>query len=296
MPHATLAPALRWPAEAVWQAAEPLLSGFSVEILPELGSTNTELMRRARLGRADPVLLVAERQTAGRGRLGRAWSSHGAALHDGAGLDAGAAANTAATAGPDAATQAAQTTASLTFSLGLALAPADWSGLSLAVGLAVAHSLHPGVQLKWPNDLWFDGRKLGGILIETVAVGELRYAVIGIGINIERPAAQDLRTPPAALRELLPEVDAAQALGLIALPLVQAVLRFAHEGFGPLRSAYHARDLLYGQELVCSDGTVGQGRGVDASGALLLHTASGLQKISSAEVSVRPKSPVFAGH
>ena len=286
MPHAALAPALRWPAEAVWQAIEPLLSGFSVEILPELGSTNTELMRRARLGRADPVLLVAERQTAGRGRLGRAWSSHGAA----------AAADKAATAGADAATQAAQTGASLTFSLGLALAPADWSGLSLAVGLAVAHSLHPGVQIKWPNDLWFDGRKLGGILIETVAVGELRYTVIGIGINIERPVAQDLRTPPAALRELLPEVDAAQALGLIALPLVQAVLRFAHEGFGPLRSAYHARDLLYGQELVCTDGTVGQGRGVDASGALLLHTASGLQKISSAEVSVRPKSPVFAGH
>ncbi len=296
MPHAALAPALRWPAEAVWQAIEPLLSGFSVEILPELGSTNTELMRRARLGRADPVLLVAEHQTAGRDRLGRAWSSHGAALHDGAGLDAGAAANTAATAGPDAATQAAQTTASLTFSLGLALAPADWSGLSLAVGLAVAQSLHPSVQLKWPNDLWFDGRKLGGILIETVAVGELRYAVIGIGINIERPVAQDLRTPPAALRELLPELDAAQALGLIALPLVQAVLRFAHEGFGPLRSAYHARDLLYGQELLCTDGTVGQGCGVDASGALLLHTASGLQKISSAEVSVRPKSAVFAGH
>ena len=129
-----------------------------------------------------------------------------------------------------------------------------------------------------------------------MAVGEQRYAVIGIGINIERPVAQDLRTPPAALRELLPEVDAAQALGLIALPLVHAVLRFAHEGFGPLRSAYHARDLLYGQELVCTDGTVGQGRGVDASGALLLHTASGLQKISSAEVSVRPKSTVFAGH
>ena len=127
-------------------------------------------------------------------------------------------------------------------------------------------------------------------------MGELRYAVIGIGINIERPVAQDLRTPPAGLRELLPEVDAAQALGLIALPLVQAVLRFAHEGFSPLRSAYHARDFLYGQALVCTDGTVGQGRGVDASGALLLHTASGLQKISSAEVSVRPKGPVFAGH
>jgi len=284
MPHAALTPALRWPAEALWQATEPLLPGFSVEIRPELGSTNTELMRRARLGRADPVLLVAERQTAGRGRLGRVWSSHGAALQDGAGQEAGAV------------PAASQATASLTFSLGLALAPADWSGLSLAVGLAVAQSLHPSVQIKWPNDLWFEGRKLGGILIETVAVDELRYAVIGIGINIERPIAQDLRTPPAALRELLPEVDAALALGLVALPLVQAVLRFATQGFGPLRSAYHARDLLYGQELVCTDGTVGQGRGVDAGGALLLQTTSGLQKISSAEVSVRPNTPVFAGH
>ena len=291
MPHDALAPPLRWPAEAVWQAAEPLLSGFSVEILPELGSTNTELMRRARLGRTEPVLLVAERQTAGRGRLGRAWSSHGAVLQDGVGTEAGPGAKAGAGAAA-----AAAAGASLTFSLGLALAPLDWSGLSLAVGLAVAQSLHPSVQLKWPNDLWFEGRKLGGILIETVAVGEARYAVIGIGINIERPIAQDLRTPPAALRELLPDADAAHALGRIALPLVHAVLRFAQEGFGPLRSAYHARDVLYGQELVCTDGTVGQGRGVDASGALLLHTAAGLQKISSAEVSVRPVSPVFAGH
>lgn len=260
---------MRWPAEAIWQAIEPLLAGFSVEILPELGSTNTELMRRARLGRADPVLLVAERQTAGRGRLGRTWSSHDSAL-------------------PGA--------SSLTFSFGLALAPADWSGLSLAVGLSAAQSLHPKVQLKWPNDLWLDSRKLGGILIETVAVGEARYAVIGVGINIAPPATQDLRTPPAALRELLPDLDAAQTLDRIALPLVQAVLRFAVEGFGPLRSAYRARDLLYGLELVCTDGTVGQGRGVDASGALLLQTPAGLQKMNSAEVSVRPQPGAFAAH
>ena len=276
MPHAALVPPLHWPAEALWQELSPLLPEFSVEILPELGSTNTELMRRARLGRTEPVLLVAERQTAGRGRLGRSWSSHGLTPLGSVGANGAA--------------------ASLTFSLGLALAPADWSGLSLAVGLAVADSLHPQLQLKWPNDLWFEGRKLGGILIETVAVEHLRYAVIGIGINIERPAAQDLRTPPAALRELLPESDAAQALGRIAGPLVRTVVRFAQEGFGPLRASYQARDVLYGQEVVCTDGTTGQARGVDEAGALLLHTASGLQKISSAEVSVRPKNPVFAGH
>ena len=68
-------PVIRWPAEALWEAVAPLLPGFTVEILPEIDSTNTELMRRARAGRLEPVLLVAEAQTAGRGRLGREWRS-----------------------------------------------------------------------------------------------------------------------------------------------------------------------------------------------------------------------------
>ena len=54
-----------WPAEAIWEAVAPLLPGFTVEVLPEIDSTNTELMRRARAGQTDPVLLVAERQSAG---------------------------------------------------------------------------------------------------------------------------------------------------------------------------------------------------------------------------------------
>jgi BirA family biotin operon repressor/biotin-[acetyl-CoA-carboxylase] ligase len=237
----------------------PLLPGFTVEILPAVDSTNTELMRRARAGRPEPILLVAERQTAGRGRLGRDWQSD---------TDAGL--------------------ATLTFSLGLPLQPTDWSGLSLAVGLAVVQSLHPALKLKWPNDLWLDDRKLAGILIETTSVGDLRYAVIGIGINLLARAADGLRTPPAALAEVLPEADAPSTLAAIVLPLVRAVQAFEASGFGELRSAFHTRDLLYGREVTCTDGTTGTARGVDASGALLVHTASGLQKISSAEVSVRP--------
>ncbi|MFM6992707.1 MAG: biotin--[acetyl-CoA-carboxylase] ligase [Rhodoferax sp.] len=271
MHGSTLAPVLQWPAEALWQAIEPLLPGFSVEILPELASTNTELMRRARAGRADPVLLVAERQTAGRGRLGRTWSSHGDE-------------------------QAPEPHASLTFSLGLPLIPSDWSGLSLAVGLAVANSLHSDVQLKWPNDLWVAGRKLGGILIETVAVADVRYAVIGIGLNIRLPIGQDLRTPAAALQELLPAVDAAQALQRIAVPLVETLQRFVTQGFGPLRKAYQVRDGLLGRAVVCTDGTEGVACGVDEGGALTVQTAQGLKKISSAEVSVRPLAPVIEGH
>jgi BirA family biotin operon repressor/biotin-[acetyl-CoA-carboxylase] ligase len=250
---------IRWPAEAIWEQVAPLLPGFTVEILPAIESTNTELMRRARAGRTEPILLVAERQTAGRGRLGRDWQSD---------TDAGL--------------------ATLTFSLGLPLQPKDWSGLSLAVGLSLVQSLHSALKLKWPNDVWLDERKLAGILIETTSVGAVRYAVIGIGINLLPRIADGLRTPPAALAEVLPEADAPSALEAIMLPLVRMVQAFEASGFGDLRSAFHARDLLYGREVVCTDGTSGTARGVDASGALLVHTASGLQKISSAEVSVRP--------
>ena len=254
---------VQWNAEAIWEAVSPLLPTFTVEILPEIDSTNTELMRRARAGQLEPTLLVAERQTAGRGRLGRDWQS-----------------DTEQTISPN-----------LTFSLGLPLALTDWSGLSLAVGLSVVQSLHADLRLKWPNDVWLADRKLAGILIETVSVGDVRYAVIGIGINIASRPADGLRTPPAALTELWPEATAPRALARVALPLVQALQAFERDGFAPLRTAFHARDLLYGQQVVCSDGLVGTARGVDAGGALLVHTDHGLKKISSAEVSVRPVAP-----
>lgn len=257
---------IRWSAEAIWEQVEPLLPGFTVEVLPQIDSTNTELMRRARAGQLEPALLLAERQTAGRGRLGRDWQSGASAAHSSAPL------------------------AGLTFSLGLVLNPADWSGLSLAVGLAVVQSLHPDVRLKWPNDVWLGDRKLAGILIETASVGDVRYAVIGIGINLLPREADGLRTPPAALVEVLPDMDAPAVLAAVVLPLVQAIQRFEVQGFAALREPFHARDLLYGRMVTCTDGTSGQARGVDAGGALLVHTADGLKKISSAEVSVRPDS------
>ena len=246
-----------WPAEAIWEAVAPLLPGFTLEVLPEIDSTNTELMRRARAGRAEPVLLVAERQTAGRGRMGRSWESGGAIP-------------------------------ALTFSLGLPLNPANWSGLSLAVGLSVAVSLHPELRLKWPNDIWLGERKLAGILIETASIGDRRYAVIGVGVNIAPHVDYGLRTPAAGLQQLLPQVDAPQALECISEALARSILRFEAQGFAPLQTAFHALDLLYGRELLCSDGVTGIARGVDASGALLVHTGVGVKKITSAEVSVRP--------
>ena len=251
---------LRWPSEAIWEAVAPELPGFTVEVLPSIDSTNTELMRRARAGRIEPVLLVAETQTAGRGRLGRDWHSSAAA-------DPGA---------------------SLTFSLGLPLQMADWSGLSLAVGVSVASSLHPDLQLKWPNDVWLQDRKLAGILIETTSIGATRYAVIGVGINIAPREASGLATAPAWLQELLPGIDASQTLQRLAAPLVRAVKRFEAQGLAPFLQAFESRDALAGRSVTLSDGTTGQARGVDGSGALLVHTLAGLQRISSSEVSVRP--------
>jgi len=256
---------IRWPAEAIWEAVAPALPGFTVEVLPQVDSTNTELMRRARAGRLEPVLLVAEQQTAGRGRLGRDWFSDASVRHG----------------SPD----------SLTFSLGLPLSPRDWSGLSLAVGVSVVQSLHPDLQLKWPNDVWLHDRKLAGILIETASLGDVRYAVIGIGININERDATGLATPPAWLREVLPGVDAPQALLRIAAPLVHAIQAFETHGFGPFQKLFNARDALGGLTVTLSDGLSGVAQGVDGIGALLVQTAQGVQKVTSSEVSVRPLRP-----
>ncbi len=268
-----------------------VVPGLRVEHCDEIDSTNTELMRRARAGRVDPVLLVARHQTAGRGRLGRQW-------HSATGLSE----------------PTGRQDDSLTFSLGLPLAPGGaggWSGLSLAVGVAVAEALDPDRQvpigLKWPNDLWVDGRKLGGILIETAmpqrnAFDAARYAVIGIGLNIGPPLIQGLReelrdglrTPPAWLREWAPDATADALLDVLAPPLLAAVRRFESDGFQAFAASFASRDVLRDREVQASDGSCGICKGVGADGALRLETASGVQRIVSAEVSLRPLSRTSA--
>ncbi len=274
---------LRWPAEAIWEAVVPQLPGFTVEVLPTVDSTNTELMRRARAGQSDPVLLVAEQQTAGRGRLGRVWRS--------------------------------QPGDSLMFSLGLPLAPADWSGLSLAVGVSVAESLQPvlpppgsatpRVGLKWPNDLWLGGaggeRKLGGILVETAsfvapqgaaapASAGTRYVVVGVGLNIRPPDAAGMGLPPGGLQEVDVLLDAPTALLRVAAPLVAMLQSFAGYGFAPMQPRFALRDVLQGRSVVLSDGHSGTAQGVGEDGALWVLTDSGMQPVTSSEVSVRPAS------
>lgn len=257
-----------WFEEEIAGALAPLLPGLAVEVVEEIDSTSSELMRRARDGRCLPVLLVAKRQSAGRGRMGRSWQS----------------------------AQHARAAASLTFSLGLPLVPRDWSGLSLAVGVSVAESLDPAgtgrLALKWPNDLWVEDRKLGGILIETAllqADAAERYLVIGIGVNIGPREAKGLSTAPAWLQESRPLATPAEVLREIAVPLVRDVFLFAERGFVPFAERFAARDVLRGREVYLSDGTEGLCEGVGWGGELLVRTTSGLKTISSAEVSVRPR-------
>ena len=280
---------MKWGAEAIWEAVVPSLPGFSVEILPEIDSTNSELMRRARAGQLEPILLVAERQTAGRGRLGRTWHSGDTGV--GGQIPAGPPLGNLAPSGGSAvreATSVGAITPSLTFSLGLPLSPQSWSGLSLAVGLAVAQSLHPELRLKWPNDLWLGERKLAGILIETASFNDQRYAVIGIGINIAPCSAAGLATAPAWLQEVQPGMDAALALQRIALPLVQTLQKFEKTGFSTFQADFNARDLLAQRGVTLSDGTTGRALGVDAEGALRVQNPDGLMRVTSSEVSVRP--------
>jgi BirA family biotin operon repressor/biotin-[acetyl-CoA-carboxylase] ligase len=202
--------------------------------------------------------------------------------------------------------------AGLTFSWGMHLAPTDWSGLSLAVGLALVEALDPngkwGLQLKWPNDLCWQSagavRKLGGILIETqmaAASAETparRWCVVGVGLNLQTPEIDGAGLAPVGWREITSEAtppgpDLLQACMTTLVPAMQA---FERHGFGPLAERFAQRDALRGQTVVLSDGRSGTAQGVDAQGALRVQMAQGLQSVHSAEVSVRPIAAQGVSH
>ncbi len=259
--------------------------------LAECGSTNTEALAHLRAG-GGPLILSASRQTAGRGRLGRAWQSDDVAL---------------------------------TFSVALPLPMAlDLSGLSLAVGCTVADVLDPSgrrIQLKWPNDLFLDAAKLGGILIETVPLQtwrpqgwaapspppegvkqtrdgpsfacEQRGVVIGIGINLQPlPADADrsaFASGYAALQTLDPAASAAATLDRLAPALRGMLADFETLGFAPWQAAFARRDLAAGRRVRVGE-QPGTARGVTERGELLLQTAAGVLPVSGGELSLRLES------
>lgn len=244
---------------------------FDISLLDSCESTSTLLLERAQQGAASGSVVVCERQTAGRGRRGRAWLS---APGD-----------------------------SLTFSL-LWRFPSGMPppmGLSLAAGVAVAQTLESmgaaGVKLKWPNDILSGRAKLGGILVETLSEGGRSAAVIGIGLNIHLPReiADAVGTEADALSSVMPYAPSRNLLLAHLLRALAAMLEtFGSKGFAAFAEEWQARNAHAGQ-CVCilGEGAApleGRFAGVENDGALLLETAAGMRRVYSGDVSLR-KSP-----
>ncbi len=259
----------------------PVRDGLAgLEVAWSLDSTSSELLRRGPPAHGTLVLL-AERQTGGRGRRGRAWASPLAAH--------------------------VSFSASRRFAGGLS----RLGGLSLVAGVAAASALRSlgvgGVGLKWPNDLVVpagDGlRKLGGILVE--GGGEHAgpvHAVVGIGVNVRLPAA-------AAAGIDQPWTDLAQCLGVakaaappvdrnaVAVAMLSALLpaldAFDRDGLGPFLPRFATLDALAGRHVLVRDGhreQAGVACGVAADGALRLALADGGEQVFHAgETSVRAR-------
>lgn len=248
-----------------------LAGRFDVDALDTCDSTSSELMRRADAGAPAGTVIVADRQTAGRGRRGRQWSSS-----------------------PE---------RSLTFSVlwRFSGSPARLGGLSLAVGVALARALETlgtrGVGLKWPNDVLLataDGgyAKLAGVLVELASDRRGCQAVIGIGLNLGLPV-EELAQPAAGLDQAgLAAVERHVVLAAILRELAAVLERFAEAGFAALRADWQNHHVWQQRPVqVFGEGEVpltGLCLGADTDGALLLQTAVELKRIYSGDVSLRP--------
>lgn len=235
---------------------------FDVDVLATCASTNAELMRRAEGGAPSGSVVVAERQTAGHGRMGRTWF--------------------------------AEPGASLTFSLLWRFAPGTQPhGLSLAVGIALAEALEgmgvAGLALKWPNDLLLGGRKLAGVLVELLP-GATHAAVIGIGINLRLPQAMpaEVRATATALDR---DMSRNELTARLLVALQDVLMEFAADGFIALRERWRARcaHIDTAVRILSEFGPPLDGYciGVDVDGALQVETPTCIQRIISGEVSLR---------
>jgi BirA family transcriptional regulator, biotin operon repressor / biotin---[acetyl-CoA-carboxylase] ligase len=243
----------------------------NLEVLFEVGSTNTRLLSSAPPPASTADVCIAELQHAGRGRLGRRWIG---AFGGGIAMSLG-----------------------WTCSDVVRTLPA----LSLGVGVAVSRGLTragaAGIRLKWPNDIWFEDRKLGGVLIELRAeAGGPAHVVIGVGINVSLSVESRLEieaggTAAAAVADACAQpVLRNRVVGAILDELLSMLLQYERFGFAAFRDAWAALDGLNGraaQVIVGDHAVLGIARGVDADGALLLETGDRLQRFVSGEASLR---------
>lgn len=231
------------------------MSGTLVR-LQEVASTQDELHRLAAEGASDGTAVVAQRQTAGRGSRGRGWDS------------------------PE---------GGLWLSVLWRPRPGDDPRLlSLRAGIAVAELLDgvgglPFAQLKWPNDVIVDGRKVGGLLCEARWLGaELSWVAIGLGLNVRNAPPANARMPAASLAEWRADLDPAA----LAAPMTEVLARLGGRGTLTAEelSAWRARDWLLGHRLAAP--LAGVARGIDSRGALRIETTDGLRTVASGDASI----------
>jgi BirA family biotin operon repressor/biotin-[acetyl-CoA-carboxylase] ligase len=246
---------------------------FDLEVFDSIDSTNSFLLKDLgrRPGDNRISVVAAELQTHGRGRLGRTW-------HSGLGD-------------------------SLTFSLRWRFERhvSELSGLSLVVGIAITRVLNTfsptNVSLKWPNDILFHHRKLGGVLIELR--GEIAgacYAVIGIGINFK--LSENIRS---AIEQEVTDlftitgehIDRNSVFGALLSELRDILIRFEKYGFTDFMKEWTSYHAFEGKEicLILPDSAVIEGivEGVNDDGALVLITATGRNSYNAGDISLRMK-------
>lgn len=240
-----------------------------LEVHPVLDSTNTYLLARAAQDWPSGAVCLAEQQQAGRGRLGRPWLTP-----SGAGL-------------------------ALSLLWRFALPGSALSGLSLTAGIATARVLRQlgvtEVGLKWPNDVWWRGRKLGGILLESGGGPGDFFVVAGVGLNVALPSASAaaIDQPWVDLREILGMERIARncLASLLISELIETFARFQRNGFADLAAEWAVFDAVRDQKVrltLPNASWVGVARGVDAAGALLLETDDGrLRPCLGGEISLR---------
>jgi BirA family transcriptional regulator, biotin operon repressor / biotin---[acetyl-CoA-carboxylase] ligase len=257
---------LRTPLDAAALRAELIGTGLGwrqLDVVAQTGSTNADLLARAASGTdIDGAVLIAEHQTAGRGRRGRGWS--------------------------------AAPRAQITMSVGVGVAdiPADgWGWLSLATGVAVVDAVAAvtGVEagLKWPNDVLAGGGKLAGILAEVAKP----VVVIGLGLNVTQ-SPEEVDGPGATslfdLGVAAPDRDQLVRRLLRELGARIIAWRAARGADLQLAADYRARSLTIGSrvraELPGGKEVVGTASGVDDQGRLCLETGDQTVVVSAGDV------------
>lgn len=253
--------------EAIKRGLPTRLIGRRVVVYPSIGSTNDEAKRLAETGEPEGTLVIAEGQTAGRGRLQRSWWA-----------PPGTALLMSLIFRPDLAPYQAQRLTML---------------CSLAICEAIARTTGLAPAVKWPNDVLLHGRKVCGILTELGIEGpRLAYAVVGMGINVNvdfSGAGELASTATSLVQELGHEAS--------RLELLRAILVDIDERYARLRAGesphaeWAARLATLGQQVIVTTPTEqlsGFATGVDADGTLLLRDENGaLHHILAGDVTLR---------